>query len=321
MPSILKTIKMLNLFQVWKNRTTPWGSTLTLLMILVLNLNAQVNVRTALDTNFILIGDQLQMKVEVNASSQLKSVKAITEGIDTSGNIEFISETDWQNTGSGFRKIYTLTSFDSAYYNLLPLKVVYQTDYKTDTAYSNSLGFMVDNPKQDSTMADIKPIVAEPTKLEDFYPLLIGLGLVLLFGILGWYFFRKKEEVIEETPEIIRPAHTIAIEKLSLLKSEELWQKGEVKNYYSKLTFIFREYLENRFKIQALESTSDEILGQLQDQDFDPGMNDQVRRVLQSADLVKFAKAKPSEEFHAESFEKLEQFIETTKAPEQLTEE
>ena len=43
-------------------------------------------------------------------------------------------------------------------------------------------------------------------------------------------------------------------------------------------------------------------------------MNDDVQRVLQSADLVKFAKAKPVEEFHTESFEKLESFVETTKS-------
>ena len=116
-----------------------------------------------------------------------------------------------------------------------------------------------------------------------------------------------------EEPIIIRPAHEIALEKLSGLKSESLWEKGSVKEYYSKLTYIFREYLENRFDIQALESTSEQIITQLEKKDFDTGMNDDVRRVLQSADLVKFAKAKPVEEFHVESFEKLEAFVKTTK--------
>jgi len=279
-----------------------------------LNLQGQVNVRTQLDTNYMLIGDQLRMKVEVNSSSELTSANALVEEIDTSGNIEFLSETEWQKTANGLQKIYTLTAFDSAFYNLMPLKVVYQTAYKSDTAYSNSLGFMVDNPKQDSTMADIKPILQEPTKLEDYYPLFFGLGILLLFGILAWYVFRKKgEEVVETEPIIIRPAHEIALEKLSGLRVAELWQKGEVKDYYSKLTFIFREYLENRFEIQALESTSEEILDQLRKRDFDTGMNEQVSRVLQSADLVKFAKARPSSEFHEESFDKLKDFVDKTK--------
>ena len=42
-------------------------------------------------------------------------------------------------------------------------------------------------------------------------------------------------------------------------------------------------------------------------------MNDEVKRVLQSADLVKFAKARPAETFHEESFEKLKGFVQRTK--------
>ena len=63
-----------------------------------------------------------------------------------------------------------------------------------------------------------------------------------------------------------------------------------------------------------MESTSEQIISQLEKKDFDAGMNDDVRRVLQSADLVKFAKAKPVEEFHAESFEKLEDVINQTQS-------
>ena len=278
-------------------------------------LNAQVSVRTQLDTNYMLIGDQMQMNVQVNSSSDLKKMEGLFDQIDTSGAIEIIKETPWQKQADGYLKSYTFTAFDSGFYNLMPLPVVYQTDYNIDTAYSNSLGFMVDNPQVDTTLTDIKPIIKEPTTLEDYMPYLIGLGILLLLGALVWFFFfRPKEEIIEEAPVILRPSHEIALEKLSTLKNESLWQKGAVKEYYSKLTYIFREYLENRFDIQALESTSEQIISQLEKKDFDAGMNDDVRRVLQSADLVKFAKAKPVEEFHAESFEKLEDVINQTQS-------
>ena len=284
-------------------------------------LTAQVTVRTQLDTNYMLIGDQMRLHVQVNSNSDLKKVDAIITSVDTSGAIEFLGETQWQKQAGRYQKSYTFTSFDSGYYNLMPLQVVYQSDYTIDTAYSNGLGFMVDNPgsaARDTMIADIKPIIKEPTKFEDYIPYLIGLGVLLLLAGLIWYFFfRKKEEVVVEEEIIIPPAHEIALGKLSSLEQEALWQKGEIKTYYSKLTFIFREYLENRFEIQALESTSEEIINQLEKKDFDSNMNEDVQRVLQSADLVKFAKAKPVEEFHSESFEKLESFVQKTKSIEE----
>ena len=284
------------------------------LILLSFSLTAQVTVRTQLDTNYMLIGDRMRLQVQVNSNSELKKVEGLIDQIDTSGTIEILTETPWQKQAGSYLKSYTFTAFDSGYCKLLPLPVAYQSEYNIDTVYSNTLGFMIDNPRIDSTLADIKPIIKEPTTFEDYVPYLIGLGILLILAGLIWYFFfRKKEEVIVETPVIIRPAHEIALEKLSGLKSESLWQKGSVKEYYSQLTYIFREYLENRFDIQALESTSEQIISQLEKKDFDAKMNDDVRRVLQSADLVKFAKAKPIEEFHVESFEKLEAFVKTTK--------
>jgi len=60
-----------------------------------------------------------------------------------------------------------------------------------------------------------------------------------------------------------RPAHEIAFEQLALLKEKKLWQQGLIKQYYSEATEIFRRYLENRYAMQAMEETTDEILAGL----------------------------------------------------------
>ena len=65
-------------------------------------LNAQVSVRTQLDTNYMLIGDQMQMNVQVNSSSDLKKVEGLFDQIDTSGAIEIIKETPWQKQADGY---------------------------------------------------------------------------------------------------------------------------------------------------------------------------------------------------------------------------
>lgn len=110
----------------------------------------------------------------------------------------------------------------------------------------------------------------------------------------------------------------MALQKLAHLGDEKLWQKGEVKKYQSELTYIIREYLEGRYSIAALESTTSEIIGQLKSTLTDPSHQSSLQRILQVADLVKFAKAKPEEEVHASFLEEAEGFVHATKLDESM---
>jgi len=95
---------------------------------------------------------------------------------------------------------------------------------------------------QDSMgIADIKPILQEPVKLSDYLIYFIIIGVILLAGIFYLVltkFYKGGEDkyVTVVVPEEIPPAHEIAIEKLSTLKSRELWQKGEVKAYLATIS-------------------------------------------------------------------------------------
>ena len=79
------------------------------------------------------------------------------------------------------------------------------------------------------------------------------------------------------------------------------------------MTYIIREYLENRYEIPALESTTDEILRSLKDVDFDESWKHKLQNILQVADLVKFAKAKPPADFHNKVLQEAEDFVIATK--------
>jgi len=125
---------------------------------------------------------------------------------------------------------------------------------------------------------------------------------------------RKKRATQEKVIiEIARPAHEIAQEKLDTLKEKALWQQGQIKEYQSELTHIIREYLENRFEIRALESTTDEIARDLKDKGLDDGDKKKLSDILQIADLVKFAKAKPDVNIHDEFFNDAVDFVLRTK--------
>ena len=168
-------------------------------------------------------------------------------------------------------------------------------------------------------LSPIKPILEENRNWKDYLWLYIFLGLVI-FGILLYRYLTKEEEVVEEIPEIILPPHVIALQKLKDLKKAELWQKGDVKEYQTRLTYTLREYLENRYDMQALESTTAQINEDLRKADVAESWRKKLRDLLQMADLVKFAKAEPEEEFHARVLNEAVEFVEETKKEEVIDE-
>jgi hypothetical protein len=117
--------------------------------------------------------------------------------------------------------------------------------------------------------------------------------------------------VIEDAPKI--PAHITALEKLEKLKEQKLWQEGKIKLYYSSMTDILREYIENRFRIQAMEQTTDEILFGFRNAAVDEESKTKLKQVLTLADLVKFAKEQPLPDENETSLKNVYDFVNGTK--------
>ena len=90
-----------------------------------------------------------------------------------------------------------------------------------------------------------------------------------------------------------------------------------MKQYHSKLTDILREYLENRFKIQALEQTTEEILFGMRNVAVDEESKAKLKRILILADLVKFAKEHPLPNENELSLNNTYDFINGTKREEE----
>jgi len=170
-------------------------------------------------------------------------------------------------------------------------------------------------PDSTEMIAPILPIIKEEKTLEDWKWVGYLLLFLLLAGALLYFYLRqlkKQRDTVEEEVIVIRPSHVVAFEKLDDLEAKNLWQQGKVKEYQTELTYTIREYLENRFGIQALESTTGEINKSLKNVDFDPKHTSNLNNILQIADMVKFAKAKPDESVHHEFMLKARSFVNDT---------
>lgn len=79
--------------------------------------------------------------------------------------------------------------------------------------------------------------------------------------------------------------------------------------YYAALSLIIREYLEARYRIPALESTTREIAALLKNTGFPDEQQAALDFLLQQTDLVKYAEMQPPRTFHEQALEKARQLI------------
>lgn len=222
----------------------------------------------------------------------------------------------WQLSGDTIRKDIIISIYDMGVY-LIPAPVI-QNRSGNRYPMGKPINLIVLDPNYkspDQELQPIKPIIEEGVSWEDFKMWFYILALVLVAPFLMKWLFRKKnheeEEVLEE---VVIPAHIKALEALHDLRERQLWQQGEVKQYQSSLTDIMRQYIEDRYEIQALEMTTDEISRALRKENIDEPLTSSFERILQIADLVKFAKAQPPIDINEQFMDEAIDWIEQTKS-------
>ena len=134
----------------------------------------------------------------------------------------------------------------------------------------------------------------------------------LFLGFLIYYFLRKyKKNGTILKPKIIIPPHISALNKLHKLNKEKLWQKGELKEYYARISTIIREYIELRFQFNALELPTRDILSYLKN--LPENEVKILEAILKKADNIKYAKGLSLDEENKLIIQQSVEFIKKTK--------
>ena len=300
-----------------------------------------------LSKDSIIIGDVVDLiyTIESNDPTQIKridfssmdSLQSIvkTNEADTS---EYFAEVDWngdfynsktievganffkrENNKFTYRDTFKINIWDVGVYQMrLPIltldtaRKMQKYDLQSPMLLVN-IPLDVVNTDSTSVLMPITDILVEEKSFMDRFWFLFVLLPFLLLGFIIYKSIEYRKRIQIPIPEPVKmPAHFIAFNQLSDLKSKGLWKEGKVKEHQSQLTHIIREYLENRFNIKALESTTDQILQALKQKNFSLNHESDLRQILQIADMVKFAKAKPPVDINAEFIVKAEQLVEQT---------
>lgn len=300
---------------------------LTLIILTVfISLSAlaqNVLVEATLDSADIYIGDQVKYSVRVTQPKDIFLEMPVYNDTLYS-NLEIISQspvdTAYEDTGEIIlRKSYTITSFDTGYYQIPPYFLEYETGQGKKRFYSEYVPLRVkrvDIAPPDSTDVIFDIIGPERVgySIGEILPwILLSFLVVTAAWLLYKYLPRRKENAEDEKPGIPdEPIHIITFRELDKLEMKKLWQAGFIKEYYSELTEILRYYIEVRYRIRALEMTSEEIVSGLKDELIETGQIALLRKLLQNADLSKFAKYKHDADLNSEAMTDAREFVRAT---------
>jgi len=257
-------------------------------------------VSSSIDSTAIKIGAELFYKIHVKTDST--SLVVFSEE-QTFQPLEMINsyaiDTTKKEGYYQLTKTYGLTQFDSGVYTIPKQKITIGNNiFFTDSIQVQVNTVVVDTTKQ--KLFDIKPLIEVDKKRSDIWG---TLGIVLLFllligGALYWLIWRKKPLTEAEKIAALPPYERakLALEKLD---EDQYFENEEIKTYYSDLTLILRQYLDEKVYEQSLESTTDELMSRLKTLKAANQIKlsketiQNIETILKRADLVKFAKSKP----------------------------
>ena len=272
-----------------------------------------------LNRDTLRIGEQVVLTLQVQGKPKTK-ISFPTIGDTLSKTIEVINvskvDSALNKEGASYTQKVTITAFDSGAYQIPALTFVVENKSTSDTLKTRPLMIHVQTLAIDTAKGykDIKTVFEVPAPPTDYTWMWWLLLLIPIAAAL--YYFLKIRKPKPEAPKVVEvqiPAHEQALKDLMHLELEKLWQKNEYKSYHSRLTEIVRTYIEKRFKVHAMELTSDQVLSMMkQSKLVTLEQRETLAQLLHLADMVKFAKYVPIGSENELSMQNAQAFVQQT---------
>ena len=257
------------------------------------------SVKAEVDKGNLTVGEKVEYRVTITHDPSIQITSKVVPPPSDAFEVKEVhdfSEEQGRQIVEGKR--FTLTLYELGEYILEPVTVRYRTAQGQEkSAETNRLYLTVrsvdasGNPKTD--IRDVKGVLRLPRQ----WKWILWSGLILLAaGGGGYFWWRSKHRPLDEEKPKEPPLspEDEALLRLSRLFDSDLIRRGKIKEYFLELSEILRHFFERRFEILAVESTTSEILKSLREKEVSAGLRQKIQRVLEDADLAKFAKWKPA---------------------------
>lgn len=279
-----------------------------------------VTFRAKLDSATLLMGKTTALHLEITQDKNARGFFTNEQADTLSAAIEIAERpaadtVDLGNNRIQINRDLIIQCFDSGNWVIKPIAYV----VNGDTAYCNQVAIKV-MPVDVSKLKDIhdiKPVEEVPFSLTDWLPDYWWLWLLALLLIGGgiWAYFKYFKKGINPLKSVKKrlPPYDEAMANLQCLKAAQLWQQGQEKEYFTGLTDILRVYIDRRFGVNAVEMTSSQIIDTLKHNNETKAVNEQLEMILEVADIVKFANARPLADDNEVAYQRAVNFVEATR--------
>ncbi len=290
---------------------------------------AQVKVEMSLEPMELLVGEQSAITLSVTMKEgqqaqfpDYKYAAPLIPGVEVL-EMKDLDTLHLDDQRVKLTRVYTITSFDDSLYYLKPMEV--KVDGKTYQA-KGRFGLKVLTVEVDTLHPNQffppKGVQDNPFLWSEWSPLFwLSLLTLLLIAAVAYLYVRLRDnKPIISRIRFVRhvPPHQKAMLQINKIKGEHIDTGGDQKEYYTRLTDTLRTYLEERFGIKAMEMTTGEIMERLRLEE-DQSKIDELRDLLETADLVKFAKHTALLNERDRNMASVIEFIEATKSDETAT--
>ncbi len=276
----------------------------------------------ALDTTYMMIGDQQHLTFQVKSDEPLKVVFPRLQDTVSRG-IEIISGPvrDSVKGKDGkwlFEEKYIFTVFDTGVYVIPPMPITVENEHYNNVLRTEPVSFIVNTFQIDEQKGnyDIVAPYASPWTFAEIRSYVLWALLALaVIGAIVWFIVRRirNKPLFKHEKIVVIPPYIKAIQALDSLKTEKLWQSGKVKEYYTRLTDTVRMYLDEELDIPAMEQTSLETVRALEScPKVEAEDRKKVSEMLEIADYVKFAKATPLPDENMRNLDRAYDFLNHT---------
>lgn len=275
----------------------------------------------ALDTNYMMIGDQQHLTFKVKAEPGIRLIfphlqDTVVKGVEIiSGPLrDSVKEKDGRWL---YKETYVITAFDTGVYIIPPMPITVEGQEYNNVLRTDPLAFAVNTYQVDLQKGNYDIVLPydAPWTFREILPFvlwtLLG-GAVILLILWFWQRHKKNKPLFAAKKEEI-PPYMKAIRSLDEIKSGKLWQAGREKEYYTRLTDTVRQYLDEEFDIPAMEQTSGETVAAMQNcRKIEDRERERVADMLATADFVKFAKFTPLQDENARYLDTAYEFVNVT---------
>ncbi|HBF32990.1 TPA: hypothetical protein DDW35_00365 [Candidatus Sumerlaeota bacterium] len=238
---------------------------------------------------------------------------------------------------------FKITCFEVGDHTIPPLEISYSTASDKSTTLPSiktagqhvTIKSAVEALKQKNAQPGATPVSDEsllrpvPPPMEmalDKRPIIIGLSIalaVVLLAILAYFLFKRFKNRLRPAapPPPPLPPDEEALTALSNLEREEACAPATVKEFYTTLSEITRRYLGRRYRFDALEMTTEELLREARSIGWDAPLLRTLAEAAAESDSVKFAKMEPGQSSRHAALERARQLVlDTRPAPQSVTE-